>query len=292
MPSDARVIHPDPSSYRSRAHAYLWVAFALAVIVVVVGPVVIDRPRDPGLLTRQLTDLSHVVVFFAIGLVLYRVIAGHRWSDGSDGQAARSDRLSIVAYCLLSALLGVVAEASQLFVPGRTVSYLDVLRNFAGSALALGFYVLRTIGPARRLPAWIAVGAIIAAVSAPLAFGLAAYVKRDRAWPTVLSADSGAEGNAFLHPVDALLISTDDAERISSAEISSSIQVSPLQQGEYGLTVDELRPDWSMFAEVCVRAVGERDVLTVLSVSLGEARHFRYSSNLKTDVFVFVQDYC
>ncbi len=80
-------------------------------------------------LPAHVTDkMVHTAIYAALAALCFRALAGGRWSGVSVGVAA--------AAVFAATAFGASDEFHQWFVPGRTADVMDLLADFAGSAMA------------------------------------------------------------------------------------------------------------------------------------------------------------
>lgn len=108
-----------------------WPRFLAPIAVMAVIWIASSTPavhgRGPGLLPPWLQNLLHVPVFGVLcGAWLWALTGiGVDWRRG------------VVVAALAAALYGVIDEAHQAFVPGRTASFTDLLLDALGALLAI-----------------------------------------------------------------------------------------------------------------------------------------------------------
>jgi VanZ family protein len=76
--------------------------------------------------TRIDLSVLHVPMFFALSYLIARAASAHAWAG---------ERTAIATAILFTAAYGVLDELHQLYVPGRTFSYLDIGFDLLGGCL-------------------------------------------------------------------------------------------------------------------------------------------------------------
>ncbi len=259
------------------------------VIAAVIAIVSFAPAPDANRLSGDSHDLSHVLIFGLLGLVLSRTL--RRWTPRRPGR-------SIVASVSLAAgfVFGVGTEYAQGFL-GGTPSWSDVARDMLGCAVgsSAAFALEGGVSASARRALWAAVLAGIGIGAAPLAGTILDYRARAAMFP-VLLAPGAPRGMAFvasfegdasvealppaLRPIDAPAAGAEPdaaASRPGSARGAGSairaIRV-PLDRGRWpGVTLEEPVPDWRGWRAFVVELANPDDQPVEIQVRVNDRLH-------------------
>ncbi len=129
----------------------LWLPAILMGTVIFLSSQLFDVPRYTPLFAfyAHVKTVAHVVLYFGLGLVLARLLAG-TLRIGAMGVLVLTSALCVA--------FGASDEFHQMFVPGRTPNFFDIVRDLVGGTLGALFYLAcawmgRTSRAASTLPA-------------------------------------------------------------------------------------------------------------------------------------------
>jgi VanZ family protein len=113
----------------------LWLPAILMGTVIFLSSQLFDVPRYTPMFEffAHVKTVAHVVLYFGLGLVLARLLAG-TLQIGAAGILVLTSALC-VAY-------GASDEFHQMFVPGRTANFFDIVRDLVGGTLGALFYLV------------------------------------------------------------------------------------------------------------------------------------------------------
>jgi hypothetical protein len=241
-----------------------------------------------------LQDWGHVPLFGVISALLLGLL---RTASASSAQPP--GRPYLLAFAATVALGG-LAELVQRYQPERTPSFADLARDVLGAGCVLA--VAASLDPRLRGERWwrsparlwaargLALAALLA-ISAPLAQVSWDYAQRDRAFPQLLSFESGWE-ERFLTLQTAELVSVPPPPgqpRAPAGEWLGRLTLSPDAihaadfTGYSGFFIDEPYPDWRGFDALCFRVFSESASPLALSLRVEDEAH--QSDNSPEDRF-------
>jgi VanZ family protein len=160
---------------------------ALLLLALLVAAVLVTPLPSRLYWQRVLQDTGHGLVFAAIAVVLLSLV-----NRGAPASApSRNDCVSAFG---VAVALGIATELLQHFLPGRSVSALDLLHDAAGAALGLAV-VSATERPSRAgVAVIVAIVALLILAWEPVRCARA-YVQRSAAFPTLAPMGSIADEN-------------------------------------------------------------------------------------------------
>ncbi|MGH8264680.1 MAG: VanZ family protein [Steroidobacteraceae bacterium] len=176
-----------------------------------------------------------------------------------------------LAACALAVALGGLTEIAQIIVH-RDPALTDVLRDALGCATALALHAALAAPSMRREVASVAAGLGLAAILAPLAWTMAAYVNRAVHFPALAMFES---------PLDLFFLTNNDhdPETVivpkpwSKAAGETALDV-PLGAGPWpGITIDESYPDWTGRSTLALDITNPTAVPAVLTVRIQDRWH-------------------
>ncbi len=118
----------------------LWGPVGVWMLVLFVA----SAQSDVGVAGRIPDWITHPIAYCILGLLVSRATSG-----GLGRPLVRGEAILIIVLCTL---YGVSDEFHQSFVPGRDASFWDVVKDCAGSILAVGLW--RLLNPGFRPRAW------------------------------------------------------------------------------------------------------------------------------------------
>ena len=250
----------------------------VAAIVVFLTLVVFATFHGSTRFIHRLQKLAHPVTFGAVAL-LFLTLSPRRTPR----------RLgSYLAAFALTVLCGAATEVAQAFVH-RDPSVFDVLRDALGASTALaGFAAIYPGKDARGRRGGRAVCALLAFAGftlmvAPMSIALAAYLRRDFNFPTLVEACSpldryfiGGGGGAAVD-----FVPTMDSAR---APCGRAVHVALTSEKYPGFSLDEPYPDWheERFLILDLFNPGELDLSLVLRVH-DRAHNFQYQDRFNRE---------
>lgn len=112
---------------------FLWYWLPVIIycmIIFVVSSIPISMEQVPGPYFNLKDKVLHIAEFFFLSLLFLRAFVKEKW------------KWPFYFAILFTILYGALDELHQLFVPGRVMSFLDVMANSAGAVLVLVFKML------------------------------------------------------------------------------------------------------------------------------------------------------
>ena len=233
-----------------------------------------------------LQDWGHVPLFGLVAALLLALLRSASFSSVLRGGGAH------LAAFAASVALGALTELVQRFQPERMASFADLARDALGAGCMLGVAASFERGlregrfwrsSARRWAVRAAALAALLAVSAPLVTLAWAYVERDRAFPQLLSFESGWE-ERFLELQSAELVATPPplelfeapaGERVGRLTLSPEAAHAVDFTGYSGFFIDEPHPDWRGFQSLRFSVFSESPEPLALSLRIEDEAHQR-----------------
>lgn len=224
-------------------------------------------------LYRVLADFGHAPVFAAIAFASLQIA----WVTRRLRPKHPARREYAIA-ALTVILLAIASELAQMKDPGRSASFLDILRDVAGGSLGLVYCAVRYESrktmkkPQCRILAAMCI-ILIAFLIAPIVWTIAAYINRDAKWPTILSMDTSLD-RVLLHPYKSQ-IQTINLPSVSDHEKDEvGLLVASSNSVDSGITIQDLGSDWHAFDRICA------DITNLSSISVEARMHLGNAPNI------------
>jgi len=231
-------------------------------------------------LTRAINDAMHFPFFGILSLLFLGLLSLFF------GKANRPRRY-YMAFGLV-VMVGALHEYSQISGP-RDADIWDLARDVAGALTFLGLYMvhdkkINTFGVGRRKKIRLLFYAfaviMILTISAPSLLWSAAFIYRDRIFPTICDFDS-VLGNRFLKTQHAILERT-VAPYEGEGKTANRVGKLEFEVAEYpGLAIEEPYPDWSDYLSFEFTVYSEMDTAVKIGVRIEDLHH----NNEYTDRF-------
>lgn len=257
---------------------------ALGVIALMLFLALVRPPGD-AYGWRLLFEIGHLPLFGVAALMMLRIV---RVSRG----AARPARADFVIALLATVVLGLAAEALQVFQAGRHVSIADAAYNIMGAfsflaiAAALRPGLWRTLGADGPVAARLVLAGamlLLALGLMPLASATWSYAKRAEAFPVIAELTSGWQ-RPFLNVGRSALARVPAPPGWDAMAGERVARLTFLDAPWPGITVREPFPDWSAYGALRFQVWSElaAPVELVLRVDDGHRRrahHDRYNGS-------------
>jgi hypothetical protein len=239
-------------------------------------------------------DWGHVPLFGLVTALLLGFLSLAR-----SGRGAPRARVHLAAFGGAVAL-GALIELAQHFQPGRTASFGDFARDVLGAGLVIG--IAASFDPGLRSRRWwrsrarrwalrATALATLVAVSSPLLSVAWAYAERHRAFPQLLSFESGWE-QRFLTLQTAELVSVPPppghpsapaGERVGRLTFSPEAARAEYYTGYSGFFINEPYPDWRGFQTLRLSVLSESAEPLALTLQVEDEAH--HGKDAPWDVF-------
>lgn len=251
-------------------------AIMLVMLIAVFGEV------GSGTLGQAAQNAAHVPAF---GLITWLTL---RWLQASGTSGVPRRQESFAAF-VVGVALGIVVELLQALL-GRDAEILDVLHDALGSLAALSFvsaYI--TLRNSKSLRAILYAGCaliIVALGTYPLAWGCAAWLKREHQFPTLVEFDSRLD--AFFmtaNHMDPVITAIPPPLAETSREKALRLV---LNAGTYpGIDVEDVHENWKGYSALSLDATNPTDKPVWLTIRVHDAAHNFTQKDRFTRAFLF-----
>jgi len=255
------------SPTKTRPH-HLSPAVLLGVVSTVLALVLFGQIPGEGRWVAELGNSVHGPAFAVVTLILI-VLLRRR-------QERRATVLGDYSVALAAGvLLGALVEVLQ-FATGRDASFDDLLRDTLGAVAALGFFSVRDsrVGLLPRCNAIRWTGVLAAVVSAaiivaPIVVTGAAYLQRNRTFPTLVDFQSPLS-TFFLAVSTAVTVERTALPFTASGGESGTNALRVLLAGDkrWALFLQEPRPDWRGYERVGLDVMNPTEVPLRIAVRI------------------------
>jgi VanZ family protein len=245
-----------------------WAALAVALLVFLF----IGEPPNQNRFWDAFFNAGHLPLFGLFSVAVLALLSSRRprWP---------AVRAAWLAFGITLAV-GAGTELLQFFQPDRDPSVVDFSRDFAGASaflLAAACPLGKVVGAGwmsgRRR--WLALATALVLVvlgGADLGLTAAAYVERDRAFPTLFALDGSWWEARFVEAGDTRIVAGARPAQ-ASASVGESLARVDLHAGLYpGIRFEEPHPDWSGYRRLEFTVVSDLDVPISLSVRVDDDR--------------------
>jgi hypothetical protein len=257
---------------RSSASPHATVAWVVLVAALLLFLFFADVPQ-PTLFWDAFFDAGHAPLFGVIAIALLRIVSATR-------PGIPPARAWGIAFWTAFGI-GAATEVLQFFQPSRDPSFIDLSRDFAGSA---GFLLLAAAvprasgrtGPLRSVrQRWAAAAlglALLGVAWAYLASTVVLYAERDARLPVVVSFDGSWWERRLIEEHDSRLVYGQRPP--GGADEAGEFVRLDLKRAEYpGFQVTEPYPDWRGYHALTFTVISALDHPVALNVRIHDERH-------------------
>lgn len=220
-------------------------------------------------------NAGHTALFGVIAVLVRRLLA--RWSRLPETLRTSPVRLGLLAFGL-TVVLGAATELLQMLQRGADPSIADLLRDIAGAgAFLLGACGLFGASPApgRRLAALLGALAFLVPAGWTLAWTSAAYIARDRAFPTLFCLEGAWWEREFIR-LERNELTPGVAPPAGMGILPGPLARLDLRPARYsGVAFEEPYPDWSGARRFVMTIVSDLDVDLPMTIRVHDAAHDR-----------------